>query len=74
MKWPRKKSLKKFKETIREKTKRTSGDSQTRIIERVNETVRGWFEYYKHSHWNTFKPLDGWILIRREAYSANVWV
>ena len=64
MKWPRKKSLKKFKETIREKTRRTSGDSLTRIIERVNETVRGWFEYYKHSHWNTFSSLDGWIRMR----------
>jgi len=19
------------------------------------------FEYFKHSHWTTFKPLDGWI-------------
>jgi RNA-directed DNA polymerase len=64
LKWPRKKSLKKFKETIREKTRRTNGDSLTRIIKRVNETVRGWFEYYKHSHWNTFKPLDGWIRMR----------
>jgi len=64
MKWPREKSLKKFKETIREKTKRTSGDSLKRIIERVNETARGWFEYYKHSHWTTYKPLDGWIRMR----------
>ena len=64
MKWPRKKSLKKFKDTIREKTMRTSGDSLKRIIERVNETVRGWFEYYKHSHKTTFKPLDGWIRMR----------
>ena len=63
-KWPRKKSLKKIKDTIREKTRRTSGNSLKRIIERVNETVRGWFEYYKHSYWTTFKPLDGWIRMR----------
>jgi RNA-directed DNA polymerase len=64
MKWPRKKSLKKFKDTIREKTKRTNGHSMKRIIERVNETAIGWFEYYKHSYWTTFKPLDGWIRMR----------
>jgi len=64
MKWPREKSLKKFKETIREKTRRTNGDSMTRTIMRVNETVRGWFEYYKHSYWTTFKPIDGWIRMR----------
>ena len=64
MKWPRKKSLKKFKDTIREKTKRTDGNSMTRIIERVNQTVRGWYEYFKYSHWTTFKPLDGWVRMR----------
>ena len=23
--------------------------------------LRGWFEYFKHSHRSTFAPLDGWI-------------
>jgi RNA-directed DNA polymerase len=64
MKWPRKKSLKKFKDTIRVKTKRTNGDSLKRIIERVNETARGWFGYFKHSHRTTFTTLDGWIRMR----------
>ena len=31
------------------------------IIDDVNKTSEGWFEYFKHSHWKTFKPLDGWI-------------
>jgi len=64
MKWPREKSLQKFKETIRGKTKRNSGDSLQSIISVVNETVRGWFEYFKHSHRTTFKPLDGWLRMR----------
>lgn len=64
MKWPRKKSLKKFKETIRAKTKRTNGYSLQTIIEDVNRTSHGWFEYFKHSHWTTFAPLDGWIRMR----------
>ncbi len=59
--WPRKKSLNKFKDTIRRKTKRSNGRSMAEIIDDVNKTSEGWFEYFKHSHWKTFKPLDGWI-------------
>jgi len=59
--WPRKKSLNKFKETIRSKTRRSNGRSMTAIIADVNKTNKGWFEYFKHSRWKTFKPLDGWI-------------
>jgi RNA-directed DNA polymerase len=62
--WPRKKSMKKLKDTIRGKTKRTHGDSLKRIIWDINRTLRGWFEYYKHSHWTTFEPVDGWIRMR----------
>jgi RNA-directed DNA polymerase len=58
---PRDKSLKKFKDTVRAKTKRTAGHSLSRIIEDLNRTLRGWFEYFKHSHRSTYAPLDGWI-------------
>jgi RNA-directed DNA polymerase len=58
---PRKKSLKKLKDTIRSKTKRTNGYSMARIIAQVNQTLMGWFEYFKHSHKGTFPPLDQWI-------------
>ena len=61
LKWPRAKSLKKLKDTIRGKTKRNNGRSLQVIIEEVNRTTRGWFEYFKHSHKTTFRPLDGWI-------------
>jgi RNA-directed DNA polymerase len=30
----------------------------------VNHTLRGWFEYFKHSHWTTFGSLDGWVRMR----------
>jgi RNA-directed DNA polymerase len=62
--WPRKKSLQKLKETIRVETRRNNGQSLTRIIERVNRTLRGWYEYFKHSNRWTFKPLDKWIRMR----------
>jgi len=64
MKWPRQKSLGKFKETIRAKTRRTEGRSLQAIITDVNRSLRGWFEYFKHSHRNTFRPLDAWVRMR----------
>jgi len=59
--WPRKKSLKKLKDTIRGKTRRSNGHSLSAIIVDVNVTLRGWFEYFKHSNRRTFPRLDGWI-------------
>jgi RNA-directed DNA polymerase len=63
-KWPRTKSLKKLKDTVRAKTRRNNGHSLEAIIDSLNLSLRGWFEYYKHSLWNTFPPLDGWIRMR----------
>jgi RNA-directed DNA polymerase len=59
--WPRPKSLKKLKDTIRSKTKRSNGRSLGVIIEDVNRTLRGWFEYFKHSHKPTFPMVDKWV-------------
>lgn len=59
--WPRRKSLDKFKEAIRQKTPRLRPGGMEEIIEDINRTLRGWFGYFKHSHWTTFAPLDGWI-------------
>lgn len=62
--WPRKKSLGKLKDAIRAKTRRTNGQSLTSIITDVNRTLRGWFEYYRHSSRPTFSAIDGWIRMR----------
>jgi RNA-directed DNA polymerase len=59
--WPRQKSLDKFKETIRQKTPRLRPGGMDEIIEDINRTLRGWFGYFKHSHPTTFRPLDQWI-------------
>jgi RNA-directed DNA polymerase len=64
MKWPRKKSMKKLKDTIRAKTRRAHGHSLQRIIADLNPVLRGWFEYYKHSHNNVFPSIDGWVRMR----------
>jgi RNA-directed DNA polymerase len=64
MKWPRKKSAKKFRDAIRQKTKRANGRSLERIIADINRVAKGWYEYFKHSHRTTFAEFDGWIRMR----------
>jgi RNA-directed DNA polymerase len=59
--WPRAKSLTKLKDTVRAKTKRTTGRSLAMVIDDLNPTLRGWFGYFQHSRERTFGTLDGWI-------------
>ena len=62
--FPRPKSLVKFKDAIRSKTRRTNGNSLQAIIADVNRTLRGWYEYFKHSWKTTFPDLDSWVRMR----------
>lgn len=62
--WPRNKSMKKLKDSIRQKTKRTSGESLKCVIVNINRSLKGWFEYFRHSNRKTFKEVDGWIRMR----------
>jgi len=62
--WPRNKSMKKFKDSIRQKTKRTSGESIKYIIDDLNRSLKGWFEYFRHSNRKTFQMTDKWIRMR----------
>jgi RNA-directed DNA polymerase len=64
--WPRQKSRVKLKDTLRAKTRRHHGHSLAVIIADVNRTLRGWFEYFKHSH-GTFKSEDAWVRMRLRA-------
>jgi RNA-directed DNA polymerase len=63
--WPRKKSTQKLKDSLRTKTRRTSGDSMQCIVKRANQTLKGWFTYFQHSSYrNVFRDLDGWLRMR----------
>jgi RNA-directed DNA polymerase len=64
LRWPRTKSLRKLKDRLRLKTRRTNGHSLPVIIANVNVTLQGWFAYFKHSHCTAFAPLDQWVRMR----------
>lgn len=61
---PRRKSLQKLKDTVRAKTRRTNGKSLSVIVADLNQTLRGWFGYFKHSCRTVFGELDSWIRMR----------
>lgn len=62
---PRKEKVQKLKDTVRAKTKRTSGKSLSAIVADLNRTLRGWFAYFQHSSCpRLYKELDGWIRMR----------
>jgi RNA-directed DNA polymerase len=63
----RKKSLIRLKDKIREKTKRTRGDSLACVIADLNRTLRGWFGYFKHAHPSIFIRIDKMIRRRLRA-------
>ena len=63
----RKKSLDKLKEAIREKTRRTRGQSLKVVVVDLNRTLKGWFGYFKHAHPSIFLDLDQMIRRRLRA-------
>jgi len=79
LRWPREKSRRKLKDTLRAKTPRLRGVSLLTIIAQLNRTLRGWFEYFRHTNVTTVFPgIDGWlrrrlrrILLKRHRYSRR---
>ncbi len=61
LRFPRAKSHRKFKNRIRELTPRKSGDSLEMILQRVNRSTQGWFNYFRHCHRSIFRSYDGMI-------------
>lgn len=59
--FPRAKSHRKFVDRIRQLTPRKSGASLDDMIQRINASTRGWFNYFRHCHWSVFKDYDGMI-------------
>lgn len=62
--YPRPKSMQKLRDSLREKTPRTSGESLESTIKRVNATLHGWFGYFKHSSRHAFDKIDQWVRMR----------
>lgn len=60
----RPKSLRKLRETIKSKTRRTNGRSMEAIAEDLNQTLKSWYGYFKHAKASELGGIDGWIRMR----------
>jgi RNA-directed DNA polymerase len=55
-------SVRRFKQRIKEWTRRGHGHSLKRVIEELNPILRGWHQYFHLAEGKTlFEDLDGWI-------------
>jgi RNA-directed DNA polymerase len=64
LRWPRKKSQDRLKESLRELTPRNSGQSLRSIIVGINRRVRGWAGYFRGGLEGPKRVLDQWTRMR----------
>jgi RNA-directed DNA polymerase len=65
--WPREKSLRKFRDTIRQKTGRLRPGPMSDIVADINQTLKGWFGYFKHNAVLLREGREGWLRGRLRA-------
>src|SRR6266851_1533624 len=65
------KTVTRFKDRVRELTRRHRGVSLEKMIADLNPFVRGWAGYFGFSQWRELPSLDGWI---RRRLRCVVWV
>jgi RNA-directed DNA polymerase len=63
----RPKSLKGLRDKIRQHTGRTRSGSLAQIIAELNPLLQGWFGYFKHARFTTFRDIDGFVRRRLRA-------
>ena len=72
--YPRTKSIQRFMDQVRQRTKRTVPLKTKELIEGLNPLLRGWGEYYKRAHVRRlFHRLDGWIVRRIWSHRFKRW-
>ena len=72
--YPREKSIRRFMDQVRQRTKRNVPLQTKELIEELNPLLRGWGEYYKRAHVRRlFHRLDGWIVRRIWSHRYKRW-
>lgn len=63
-----------FRERVRELTRRTVGQSMTKVVERLAEYLRGWKAYFRLAQTpSVFTELQGWVRHRLRALQLKQW-
>src|SRR5215510_13404584 len=56
-----------LRDRLRQHTGRTRSGSLAQIIAELNPLLRGWFGYFKHARFTTFRDIDGFVRRRLRA-------
>ena len=67
------KAVTRFKDRVRELTRRHRGVSLEKMIADLNPFVRGWAGYFGFSQWHELPSLDGWIRRRLRCVAWVQW-
>ena len=71
---PTEKSVKRFMDTIRERTKRRIPLKLFDLIDWINPVIRGWGNYYRKAHVRKlFNKLQRWIIRRLWSHQRKKW-
>jgi RNA-directed DNA polymerase len=65
--WVRQKSIMALRDKVREKTRRTCGQSLQSIIKALNPMLRGWYNYFKHVNFYSMDTFDAFVRRRIRA-------
>ena len=72
--YPRAKSIRRFMDQVRQRTKRNMPLTTPELIEKLSPLLQGWGEYYKRAHVRTlFHRLDRWIVRRIRSHRFKRW-
>jgi RNA-directed DNA polymerase len=72
--YPKEKSIRRFMDQVRQRTKRSAPLNTKELIEGLNPLLRGWGEYYKRAHVRVlFNRLDRWIIRRLWSHRLKHW-
>jgi len=68
------KAREKFKNKIRELTRRNNPFSMYQILQKLNEYLRGWLNYFKIQEFKyLFRDLDAWVRSRLRSMQLKKW-
>jgi len=72
--FPTDKSVTRFKDAVRQKTRRKSPLKTVEIVKEINPLIRGWGNYYKRSNVRgLFNQLDTWVIRRLWSQRHKKW-
>ena len=71
---PAEKSIRRFKDQVRQLTSRCAPVATQELIDELNTKLRGWGHYYQRAHVRKlFTQLDAWIVRRIWSHRCKRW-